>query len=61
MTVDTFLQAVAKQKEGLDLLGANAAESERPANAPKSAIPSVRQVIGTALDKIGTYNDLDNK
>ena len=55
------MEAVAKEKEGMDLLGANRAESERPANAPKTKIPSVQEVIGTALDKIGTYNDLDNK
>ena len=55
------MEAMAKQKEGMDLLGANKVEEERPANAPKSKIPSVQEVIGTALDKIGTYNDLDNE
>ena len=54
-------EAVLRQKAGADLLGANRAESERPANAPAAKIPSVQEVIGTALDKIGTYNDLDNK
>ena len=54
-------EAVLRQKAGADLLGANRAGSERPANAPAAKIPSVQEVIGTALDKIGTYNDLDNK
>ena len=36
-------------------------QSDRPGNAPSSRVRSVQEVIGTALDKIGTYNDLDNK
>ena len=55
------MEAMAKQKGEMDLLGSNKVESERPGNAPKTKIPSVQEVIGTALDKIGTYNDLDNK
>ena len=33
----------------------------RPAYHPKIAIPTVEEVIGRALDSIGTYNDLDNR
>ena len=33
----------------------------RPAYHPKIPIPKVEEVIGRALDSIGTYNDLDNR
>jgi len=29
--------------------------------AEKSKIPKIKDIIGVALDKIGTYNDLNNK
>lgn len=43
------------------LLGDNKLEEIRPAFKPSKAVPKVEEVIGRALDKIGTYNDLDNK
>eukprot|EP00088_Acartia_fossae_P032309 TRINITY_DN3308_c0_g1_i6.p1 TRINITY_DN3308_c0_g1~~TRINITY_DN3308_c0_g1_i6.p1 ORF type:complete len:1069 (-),score=295.18 TRINITY_DN3308_c0_g1_i6:247-3453(-) len=36
-------------------------EQNRPANKLKSLPPKVAEVIGKALDKIGTYSDLDNR
>ena len=33
----------------------------RPANIPDRKIPAVSDVIGRALDHIGTYSDLDNR
>ena len=33
----------------------------RPAYRPKIPIPKVEEVIGRALDAIGTYSDLDNR
>ena len=45
-----------------DLLGNNEILNiNRPANAPDKTIPSVSDVIGRALDHIGTYSDLDNR
>ena len=45
-----------------DLLGNNKEATEnRPANVPDKKVPSVADVIGRALDYIGTYNDLDNR
>ncbi|XP_038074925.1 dihydropyrimidine dehydrogenase [NADP(+)]-like [Patiria miniata] len=35
-------------------------EEERSLNQPKKTIPTIREVIGRALDRIGTYGDLDN-
>ena len=35
--------------------------TNRPAYKPKISPPKVAEVIGRALDSIGTYNDLDNK
>jgi dihydropyrimidine dehydrogenase (NADP+) len=35
--------------------------SNRPANKQRLMTPTVEAVIGAALDRIGTYNDLDNK
>lgn len=29
--------------------------------AEKSKIPKIKEIVGLALDKIGTYNDLNNK
>ena len=55
------MAAMAKGKEGEDLLGDNKLPNDRPANAPNRKIASVQEVIGTALSQIGTYNDLDNK
>jgi len=36
-------------------------QQNRPANKLKSLPPKVAEVIGKALDKIGTYSDLDNR
>ena len=48
--------------ERTDLLGDNKEATEnRPANFPDKKVPSVADVIGRALDYIGTYNDLDNR
>jgi len=44
-----------------DLLGDNKVEANRPALQPNQKVPSVQEVIGRALDAIGTYNDLDNR
>ena len=45
-----------------DLLGSNKVMTEnRPANIPDKKIPAVADVIGRALDHIGTYSDLDNR
>ena len=48
--------------EQKDLLGNNKVANEnRPANVPDKKISSVADVIGRALDHIGTYSDLDNR
>lgn len=52
---------LAEEKKSTDLLGDNQLPNLRPGNKPDKKIPSVSEVIGRALDKIGTYNDLDNK
>ena len=44
-----------------DLLGDNRVQANRPAAAPDAKVPTVQEVIGRALDSIGTYNDLDNR
>ena len=44
------------------MLGDNKGTNDsRPANFPDKKVPSVADVIGRALDYIGTYNDLDNR
>ena len=48
-------------KQNLDILGENKLPENRPATKPTKPIPSVQEVIGRALDKIGTYSDLDNR
>jgi len=53
---------IAKQNDGpVDLLGDNNVEENRPAIKTDRKVPTVQEVIGRALDSIGTYNDLDNK
>lgn len=55
-------EAIAKANENInDLLGENKVEMNRPAFQPAKGIPKVQEVIGRALDAIGTYNDLDNR
>ena len=44
-----------------DLLGDNKVQANRPARSSDQKVPSVQEVIGRALDAIGTYNDLDNR
>ena len=50
----------AEMKKSQDLLD-DVPAPNRPANKPAAMTPTVEEVIGRALDKIGTYNDLDNK
>ena len=52
---------MAEVKQKLDILGDNQLPVNRPALKPSKPIPSVQEVIGRALDKIGTYSDLDNR
>ena len=55
-------ELVATKKADEDILGDNQIQVQnRPAYAPKIPIPTVEEVIGRALDSIGTYNDLDNR
>ena len=51
-----------KNTDQTDLLGNNkVSQVNRPANVPDKKISSVADVIGRALDHIGTYSDLDNR
>ena len=51
-----------KNSEQKDLLGNNKVSNQnRPANVPDKKISAVADVIGRALDHIGTYSDLDNR
>jgi len=53
---------MAERKNNEDLLGGDKLPStNRPANKQRLMTPTVEKVIGAALDRIGTYNDLDNK
>jgi len=52
---------LADRKQNEDLLEVNLPSSNRPANKQRLMTPTVEKVIGAALDRIGTYNDLDNK
>ena len=55
-------ELVAAMKAKLDILEDEpACSTNRPAYKPKTIPPKVADVIGRALDSIGTYNDLDNK
>ena len=55
-------ELVASQKAKMDVLADNQVQVvNRPAHRPQKVPPSVHEVIGRALDAIGTYNDLDNK
>jgi len=55
-------ELIASKKSEMDLLGENQVSTKnRPAYHPKIPIPKVEEVIGRALDSIGTYNDLDNR
>ena len=52
---------VAGNKADSDILDDNTVQTNRPAYKPKIPPAKVAEVIGRALDSIGTYNDLDNK
>lgn len=53
---------LAAKKKDEDLLGENKVKVvNRPGFKPSTKVPSVQEVIGRALDSIGTYSDLDNK
>jgi len=55
-------EAMAKVKKEVDLLDdRNLPEPNRPANKQRMMTPKVQEVIGKALDRIGTFNDLDTK
>ena len=53
-------EIVAAVKAKMDVLE-NTNNINRPAYKPRITPPKVADVIGRALDSIGTYNDLDNK
>jgi len=54
--------AVANMKQNEDLLDDKFKPlPNRPANKQRMMTPAVEAVIGKALDRIGTFNDLDNK
>ena len=58
------LALIAEHKRQSELLTDEAVariDSMRPAPLPTLPIPTVQQVIGQALNKIGNYTDLDNK
>jgi len=53
---------VADMKKDMDLLDDRfKPEPNRPPNKQRMMTPKVEEVIGRALDRIGTFNDLDNK
>jgi len=55
-------ELIAEQKRKEKILSEeNGPDQNRPANKLKSLPPKVAEVIGKALDKIGTYSDLDNR
>ncbi len=55
-------ELVAAKKANSDVLGDNSLRVvNRPPFAPNRKIPAVQEVIGRALNAIGTYNDLDNR
>lgn len=55
-------QKIAQFKHKDDLLAEDyQPQPQRPPNAPKNPVPAIRAIIGAAVDRIGTYNDLDNK
>lgn len=55
-------ELIANRKSQTDLLEENKLQVvNRPAYLPAKTPPKVAEVIGRALDSIGTYNELDNK
>ena len=54
--------ALAQMKQEVDLLDDRFKPApNRPANKQRMMTPKVEEVIGKALDRIGTFNDLDTK
>jgi len=55
-------EKIAAAKIEDDLLDENYRPKRlRPANQPSTPIPPIREIIAAAIDRIGAYNDLDNK
>jgi len=55
-------EAMAEVKKTVDLLDDKFKPApNRPANKQRMMTPRVEEVIGKALDRIGTFNDLDSK
>ena len=55
-------EAMAAVKKTVDLLDDRyKPEPNRPANKQRMMTPKVQEAIGKALDRIGTFNDLDTK
>ena len=55
-------EAMAQLKKDMDLLDDKFKPApNRPANKQRLMTPKVQEVIGKALDRIGTFNDLDTK
>ncbi len=53
---------IAEKKKNEDLLAeSNQPKPLRPANAPSGPVPPIRAIIAAAVNRIGTYADLDNK
>lgn len=53
---------IAQHKHKEDLLADEyQPKPQRPPNAPAHPVPAIRAIIGAAVDRIGAYNDLDNK
>jgi len=55
-------EKVAEHKRNDDLLDETyQPKPHRPANAPSKPVPPIRAIIAAAVDRIGSYGDLDNK
>ncbi len=53
---------IAEFKKSDDLLAETyQPKPQRPPNAPVKPVPPIRAIIAAAIDRIGTYADLDNK
>ena len=53
---------IAEAKREDDLLADNYHPKPlRPAAKPSAPVPPIRAIIAAAVDRIGTYSDLDNK
>lgn len=51
---------MAESKHTMDLLEGHD-EMVRQVNRPVTNVPPIRDIIAAAIDRIGTYADLDNK